>query len=264
MRFVYLVLMTAIALPTLARAKIVTTPIDYPQGGDTLQGFLTYDDSVTKPRPGVVIFPEWWGLTDYPRHRAEQLAQLGFVAFSADMYGKGITTKDPKQAEAYANKFYSNIPLMRGRTQAALEILRKDAHTSPSTVAAIGYCFGGKCALELARSGADLNAVVSFHGGLSTQNPDDAKNIKAKILICTGADDAFIPPAQIDAFEDEMRKANVNWQVNVYSGAHHAFTNPDADQFHLPNIAYNAQADQRSWAAMLDLFTETLGVPAKP
>ncbi|MGA2581749.1 MAG: dienelactone hydrolase family protein [Tepidisphaeraceae bacterium] len=246
-------------IPSLSSAKIVSEQINYQQAGTPLQGYLTYDDSSTAKRPGIIIFPEWWGLTDYPKHRAEQLASLGYVAFAADMYGSGATTSDPTQAGAMSGKVYKDLDTMRARGQAAMDVLKNDPHVDPDKIAAIGYCFGGACALELARSGADLAAVVSFHGSLNTARPDDAKNIKAKILVCTGGDDAFVPPAQIEAFEDEMRKGGVDWQVNVYSGAHHAFTNPDADKFGIPNIAYNAQADRRSWAAMRAFFDEVLG-----
>jgi dienelactone hydrolase len=144
-----------------------------------------------------------------------------------------------------------------------LDQLKNDPRVDPKRIAAIGYCFGGTVALELARSGADLAGVVSFHGGLDTSRPEDAKNIKGKILVCTGGEDAFVPPQQIAAFEDEMRKGNVDWQVNIYSGAHHAFTNPDADKHHIPNIGYNAQADHRSWTAMRGFFDEIFGNEAK-
>jgi dienelactone hydrolase len=241
----------------------VTKAIDYRQGGQALQGWLAYDDSVRGSQPGILVFPEWWGLTDYPKHRAEQLAKLGFVAFAADLYGKGIVTDDPNQAGQLSNKVKGDLDLMRARAGAALDQLKNDPRVDPKRIAAIGYCFGGTVALELARSGADLAGVVSFHGGLDTSRPEDAKNIKGKILVCTGGDDAFVPPQQIAAFEDEMRKGNVDWQVNIYSGAHHAFTNPDADKHHIPNIGYNAQADHRSWAAMQGFFDEIFGNEAK-
>jgi dienelactone hydrolase len=243
-------------LPAVCYGEIVTKAIDYQQGGQALEGWLAYDDSVKEPRPGILVFPEWWGLTDYPKHRAEQLAKLGYVAFAADMYGKGITTDDPNQAGQLAGKVKGDIDLLRARANAALDQLKSAPGVDPKQIAAIGYCFGGTVALELARSGADLAGVVSFHGGLDTPRPDDAKNIKGKILVCSGGDDAFVSPQQIAVFEDEMRKGNVDWQVIVYGGAHHAFTNPDADRHHIPNIGYNAAADHRSWAAMQDFFDE--------
>ena len=243
-------------IPSLAIGEIVKTPIDYRQGDTHLEGLLVYDNSVTTPRPGVLVFPEWWGLTDYPKHRAEQLAQLGYVAFAADMYGDAKTTDDPNDATKWMTSVKSDLNTLRARAQAALDVLSKDPHVDPAHIAAIGYCFGGTVALELARSGAPLVGVVSFHGGLDTPHPEDAKNIKGKILACTGGDDAFVPPAQVTAFEDEMRQGHVDWQVIVFGGAHHAFTNPQADSHHIPNIAYNADADRRSWAAMKAFFAE--------
>jgi len=262
MKFVITLIMTTL-ISAIASAKIVSTAVDYKQGGDNLQGWIVYDDAISGPRPGVVVFPEWWGLTDYPKHRAAQLASLGYIAFAADMYGKGVTTTDPAEATKLSTKIYSDNKLMRDRAQSALDQLKKDPHADPNRIAAIGYCFGGACALELARSGAPLAAIVSFHGNLATKTPDDAKKIKGKVLICTGADDSFVPATQIADFEDEMRKAGVDWQLISYGGAHHAFTNPDADSFKIPNIAYNAAADKRSWQAMKSFFEEVFGPTGK-
>lgn len=238
-------------------------PVDYKQGDVQLRGWVAYDDSVKEARPGIVIFPEWWGLTDYPKHRAEQLAKLGYVAFAADMYGKDVVTDDPDQAGKWAEKVYADPDSLRARAAAALDQLKNNPRVDPKRIAAIGYCFGGAIALELARSGADLSGVVAFHGNLKTTRPEDAKNIKGKVLVCTGGDDAFVPPAQVTAFEDEMRKGGVDWQVIVYGGAHHAFTNPDADRHGIPNIKYSADADRRSWAAMQAMFEEVFG-PISP
>ncbi|MGA3066533.1 MAG: dienelactone hydrolase family protein [Tepidisphaeraceae bacterium] len=247
------------AIPYWSYADVVITPVDYSQGGEQLQGWLAYDNTTQNVRPGVVIFPEWWGLTDYPKHRAEELAKLGYVAFAADMYGKGVTTDDAGQATSLSGRFYNDPDLMRARAQAGLDQLKNDPRVDARRMAAIGYCFGGTCALELARSGADLAGTISFHGGLKTTRPDDAKNIKGKILVITGGDDAFISPAQVNAFEDEMRTAGVDWQVVVYGGAHHAFTNPDADRHGIPNIKYDPEADHRSWAEMQAFFAEIFG-----
>lgn len=254
-----LALIIASLTPAWVCAAIVINPVDYTQGGVQLRGWVAYDDSIKEARPGILIFPEWWGLTDYPKHRAEQLAKLGYVAFAADMYGKDVVTDDPDQAKVLSGKFYDDQDLMRARAAAGLDQLKNDPHVDPKEIAAIGYCFGGSVALELARSGADLAGVVTFHGALKTSRPDDAKNIKGKVLVCTGGDDAFVPPAQVEAFEDQMRQAGVDWQVIVYGGAHHAFTNPDADKHGIPNIKYNADADRRSWAAMQSFFNEIFG-----
>jgi dienelactone hydrolase len=212
----------------------------------------------------VLVFPEWWGLNDFPKQQAENLARMGYVAFAADMYGKDVTTDSAEEATKLSTAVKSNLDLLRGRAQAAFDVLAKDPHVDRSHIAAIGYCFGGTVALELARSGADLAAVVTFHGGLATDRPQDAKNIKAKILVCTGGEDAFVPPAQVAAFEDEMKAAHVDYQVIVYGGAHHAFTNPAADSHHIPNIAYNADAARRSWAAMGTFFDEIFGSGRRP
>jgi dienelactone hydrolase len=251
-------------LPALSYGEIVKTPIQYRQGDTNLEGLLVYDNSVQTPRPGVLVFPEWWGLNDFPKQQAEKLAQMGYVAFAADMYGANVTTDSAEEATKLSGKVKGDLDLLRGRAQAAFDVLTKDPHVDRTRIAAIGYCFGGTVALELARSGAGLTGVVSFHGGLSTDRPDDAKNIKGKVLVCTGGEDAFVPPAQVAAFEDEMRQGHVDYQVIVYGGAHHAFTNPAADSHHIANIAYNADAARRSWAAMGSFFDEIFGPGRRP
>jgi dienelactone hydrolase len=251
---------TALALwPAISSAAIKSQPVDYKDGDTALQGVLVYDDALTDKRPGVVVFPEWWGLTDYPKHRAEMLAKLGYVAFAADMYGKGVTTDNPDQAGKLATPIKSDPQLMRRRAALAVDQLKKSDHVDPDKLAAIGYCFGGSCALELARAGAPLKGVVSFHGDLVTKSPALPGDIKAKILVLTGGDDSFVPPDQVVDFASEMHNAHANWQINVYSGAKHAFTNPKADQYNIPQIGYNKQADTRSWNAMKLFFTELFG-----
>jgi dienelactone hydrolase len=249
-------MLLAMAIPTSALAALHTESVKYTVGDTTCIGYLAYDDSA-KNAPGVLVAPEWWGLTDYCKHRAEQLAQLGYVAFVMDPYGNGQTTNDPSVAGKLSGALRGNDrAVLRQRAAAALDVLKKDPHVNPAKLAAIGYCFGGTTALELARSGADILGVVSFHGGLATPHPADAKNIKGKILICHGADDTFESPAEIEGFKKEMNDANVDWQMNIYSHAVHAFTNPEADSHHIPGIAYNANADRRSWEAMRAFFDE--------
>jgi dienelactone hydrolase len=257
--FRLMIAITVLMIASAAQAAIKLEKVEYKQADTTLVGWIAYDDAVSQPRPGIVVFPEWWGLNDYAKHRAEQLAGLGYVAFAADMYGDGKTTTDPKEAGEWSGKVHGDIELLRARAAAALGQLKASPHVDPKHLAAIGYCFGGTVALELALTGAELQAVVSFHGGLDMPGLDDAKNIKAKILVCTGGDDAFVPPAQVQKFEDAMRKGGVDWVVNTYGGAHHAFTNPDAGSFHMDNIAYSPTADKRSWAAMRELFDEVFG-----
>jgi dienelactone hydrolase len=249
-------LVMAVLMAAGAQAAVHTEKVEYRHGETVLYGYLAYDDAAAERRPGVLVAPEWWGLNDYAKLRAQQLARLGYVAFVLDMYGKGITTTDPKEAGRLAGIYRNDRGLMRARSAAGLEVLRKRPQVDPTRISAIGYCFGGTVVLEMARSGADLKGVVSFHGGLSTPNPADARNIRGKVLVLHGADDTFESPAEIAAFQDEMRRAAVDWQMNYYGGAVHSFTNPDADKAGIKGVAYNAAADRRSWQAMRDFFAE--------
>jgi len=183
------------------QAKIVTQTIEYKQGGTTLEGFLAYDDATSATRPGVLVVHQWLGLTDYEKHRAEQLASLGYVAFCADIYGKGIRPQNTTEAGVEATKYKTDRTLLRARVNAGLDVLKKNKLVDTKRVAAIGYCFGGTTVIELARSGADIAGVVSFHGGLDSPTPADGKNIKCKVLACHGADDPSETPADLAAFE---------------------------------------------------------------
>lgn len=249
-------ILMAMLVATSAAGAIRTERIEYRHGDAVLEGYLAYDDAATAKRPGVLVVHEWWGLNDYAKRRVEQLARLGYVAFALDMYGRGKVTTDPKVAGQWAGSFRNDRGLMRARAAAGLEVLRGRPQVDQERLAAIGYCFGGTVALELARSGANLKGAVSFHGGLATPNPADARNIKGKVLVLHGADDTFESPAEIAAFQDEMRQAKVDWQMVYYGGAVHSFTNPDADKAGIKGVAYNAAADRRSWQAMRDFFAE--------
>lgn len=252
--------LVVLSLTSYALGTVKTGPVDYKVGGEGFRGFLAYDDSISGKQPGVLVVPEWWGLNDYAKGRAEQLAKLGYVAFVMDPYGDGKVTTDPKEAGKLAGALRGgDRKELRERANASLNLLKKNEHVDPEKIAAIGYCFGGTTVLELARSGADLAGMVSFHGSLGTPHPEDAKNIKGKVLVCHGADDTFESPEEIAGFQQEMRDAKVDWQMNIYSGAVHAFTNPDADKFGIKGIAYNANADHRSWQAMKDFFVEIFG-----
>jgi len=250
-----LLVLALIVLATAARAELVGKPVDYTHDGAALQGYLVYDDAVKGKRPGVLVVHEWWGLNDYAKKRADDLARMGYVAFAADMYGKGVVTTDAKKASELARPFYGT-PLMRTRARAGYDVLAKHELVDPARTAAIGFCFGGTTALELAYSGAPLSGVVSFHGNLAAPTPEDYPNIKASILVCHGADDTFIAPADIDAFEKAMRDARTDWMMTSYGGAVHAFTNPDAGTFGIQGIAYNEKAALRSWAEMKTFFDE--------
>ena len=238
-----------------AHAKLVTQTVEYQQGDTTLEGYLAYDDSFSGKRPGVLVVHQWMGLTDYEENRAVMLANLGYVAFCADIYGKGVRPQNYKDAGIEATKYKTNRALLRLRVNAGLDELKKNELVDTNRVAAIGYCFGGTTVIELARSGADLQGIVSFHGGLDSPTPADGKNIKCKVLICHGADDPFEKPEDLAAFEKEMRDADVDWRLIKYGGAVHAFTQPMADGS-LPGAKYNERADKRSWADMKSFFAE--------
>lgn len=257
MRTFTLITATLIFLSSFARAEIVTKDIEYKHGDKVLRGFLAYDDKVQNA-PGVVVYPEWWGLNDYIKGRAREVAALGYVAFAADMYGPENVTTDPAKAGEWAGAAKKDNALFRDRATLAIETLRAQPQVDKSRIAATGYCFGGTVALEMARAGADLKGVVSFHGGLDTPEPAEQGQIKASVLVLHGAADPMVPPEQVLEFTREMDAAGADWQLIAYGDAVHAFTNPDADTFNLPPVKYNAKADARSWEAMKDFLAEVL------
>ncbi|BCS54619.1 dienelactone hydrolase family protein [Geobacter sp. SVR] len=254
MKYLFLVL-TMIGLAANAEAAVKTQVIEYKQGDTLLEGYLAWDDAEAGKRPGILVVHEWTGLGPYVKKRAEMLARMGYVAFAADIYGKGVR---PTQAEAakVAAIYKDDRNLMRERAKAGLETLKAQKQVDRNRLAAIGYCFGGTTVLELARSGADLKGTVSFHGGLATPNSADAKNITGRVLALHGADDPFVKADEVAAFQDEMRTAGVDWQLNIYGGAVHGFTNPEAGNDNKKGAAYNEKADKRSWEAMKVFFRE--------
>ena len=239
----------------IARAEFITKTIEYKQAEAILEGYLSYDDSFTGKRPGILVVHEWKGLNDYAKMRADMLAKLGYVAFAADIYGKGIRPQSAEQAGAEAGKYKGDRPLLRQRVLAGLEELKSQGNVDGSKLAAIGYCFGGTTVLELARSGTDIKGVVSYHGGLSSPMPADAKNIKARVLVLHGADDPFVSANEVAAFEKEMTDAQVNYQLIKYPGAVHGFTNP-ANTGELKGALYNKEADEKSWDQMRRFLNE--------
>lgn len=242
------------ALPAAAAVK--TANLEYRAGEQLCEGFLAWDDAAKGTRPGIVVVHEWMGLGDHARESARKLAALGYVALAADIYGKGVRAKDFAEAGTLAGRYKGDLPLLRSRARAAFDTLAKDPRVDASRIFAIGYCFGGTTVLELARSGAPVAGVVSFHGGLATKDPADARNVKGRVLVLHGAADPYVPPAEVAAFQKEMDDAKVDWQMVLYSGAVHSFTNPGAGTDPSKGAAYDARADRRSWEAMKAFFAE--------
>ena len=233
-----------------------TETIQYQDGDVTLVGYVAYDDSKPGKRPGVLVMPEAFGLGDHAKRKAERLAELGYVALAGDPYGNGAQAADLPGAMKLATPLFENVDKLRKRGRAALDKLASLPQVDSSRLGAIGFCMGGTFSLELARDGAPLRGIVSFHGGLQTQKAASAGGVKAKILVCTGADDPMVPAAQVGGLADEMTKAGADWQIISYGGAAHSFTNPDADAVGMPGIKYHKPTDERSWKAMKSFFEE--------
>lgn len=233
-----------------ALENIKENSISYEIDGKKYDGFITYNGNQKGKRPAIVVVHEWWGLNNYSRMRAKELANLGYIALAADMYGNGQTANDPKEAQAMATPFYNDPSLAKTRLDGAINFLKTYPQADTSEIAAIGYCFGGFVVLNAAKMGADLKGVVTFHGGLEGVKPP--KNLKTKFLICHGDDDQFENP-HVAQFKKEMDSAGVDYTFKVYANATHAFTNPQATaigkKFNMP-IAYNAAADSASWNDM--------------
>ncbi len=255
MKKIILIIIMMLFIGVAAEAKLISDAVTYEHEGTILEGYLSYDDTLEGKLPGILVVHEWWGLNDFVRSRVDKLAELGYVAFALDMYGKGIFTKDPSEAKELAGHLRGK-PIMRQRALAGLNILKNNDRVDISRIAAIGYCFGGTTVLELAYSGADIAGVVSFHGGLTAAKPEDYSRIRAKILICHGAEDTFISPDEIKAFHEGMRQSNADWQMISFGGAVHSFTNPEAGQSGIQGVAYHPKADERSWKYMQIFFKE--------
>jgi len=251
-----LLLLSVISTSTL-RAEIKEEAVEYKAGDVVCEGWHAYDSTKTGKLPAVLIIHQWTGLGENEKMRARMLAELGYNVLAADIYGKGIRPQPPA-AGGEAGKYKKDTALYRARLQAALEVLAKDERTDSKRIGAIGYCFGGTGVLELARSGADVKGIVSFHGGLGTTTPEDAKKIKGEVLVCHGADDPFVPPAEVEAFHAEMKGAGVKNEFIAYPGAVHAFTQKAAGNDNSKGAAYNASADAKSWEAMKAFFAKVL------
>lgn len=253
----FIVVLTA---PFLTSAKIITKDVEYKEGNAVLQGFVAYDDA-WKPgtHAGVIIVHEWTGLGDYVKSRAKQMAELGYVAFAADIYGKGIRPKTPDEAGKEAGKYKGDRPLLRKRVIAAVQELKKMNLANSAKLGAMGYCFGGTTVLELARSGSpDIKAVVSFHGGLETPLPAKADSFKTHVLVLHGADDPYVKRTEVDGFKKEMADAKAQFEIVEYPGAVHSFTNPEAGNDNSKGAAYNKNADLQSFEKMKVFFATEL------
>ena len=260
MKYITLIALMITMLSTSATAALQTKEIDYKAGDTVMKGYLTFDDDFEGKRPGILVVHEWWGHNEYSRKRARMLAELGYTALAVDMYGDGKQADHPDNAGKFAAEVRQNMPAATQRFKAAMQLLQKHPTVDPEHIAAIGYCFGGGVVLEMARQGLDLDAVVSFHGSLATSNPASPGVIKARILVCDGADDKMITPEQIQAFLKEMKAADADLTFISYPGAKHSFTNPGADiyaeKFNIP-VGYNAEADKKSWQDMQEFLKDT-------
>jgi dienelactone hydrolase len=253
------VMLTVFSVAATTSAAVQTRTVEYQVGGQTYEGFLAWDDAQDVQKPGVIVIHEWWGNDEYSRSRARQLAELGYVGFAIDMYGKGKTTQDPQQAAAWAGAVRSDPEKARPLLQAALDTLKQQPQVDANRLAAIGYCFGGSMALNMARWGMGVDGVVSFHGDLSNPSPQrNANKIDAKVLVAHGAADTFVPQQQLDAFKEEMAKAGADLVIKVYPGAQHSFTNPGADRHGMEGIKYDEAADRKSWEDMKEFLARVL------
>lgn len=248
-----------VALCASAFAAIKTETVEYKDGSTVLEGFIAYDDAKAGPVPGVLVIHDWTGLQDYAKRRTTMLAEMGYVAFAADVYGKGVRPTDPKDASAEASKYRNDPALLHRRLTLALDALKQNSRVEKSKIAAIGYCFGGQAAIEIARSGADVKGVVSFHGALKPLTPVASGGVKAKVLVCHGADDPFVKPPEVDAFKAEMAQAKADMRFIAYPGAVHSFTKKEAGDDPSKGQAYNEKADLDSWAEMRKFFGEIFG-----
>ena len=250
----FLAAFTLLTLVPGVRSEVVEKSITYTHNGVELQGHYAYDDAIEGARPGVLVIHQWWGLGEYEKRRSRQLAELGYAAFALDMYGKGKFTQSPKQAGEWAGAFYEDRELGRSRAAAGLAILRKQAESDSDKLAAIGYCFGGSMAIELAFSGAAIDGVVSFHGNPQKPAEGDAQRTQAELLICHGAEDPLAPLQDVVAFTESLNGSDVNWTLAVYSNAVHSFTEEAADKHGIDGVSYDPRAEDRSWRHMRVFF----------
>jgi dienelactone hydrolase len=255
-----LVAVSACAAATTAMAKVQSKEIEYRQGDTVLQGFLAWDDAAKGKRPGVLVVHEWWGHNAHARAQATRLAKAGYVGFALDMFGKGKVATHPKDAMAFVQEATKDPEVAAARFDAALDVLKQQPQVDPEKIGAFGYCFGGGVALEMARAGRDLDAVVTFHGSLRPgAGPAEPGKVKPAILVQTGGSDPMVTREQVQQLEDELKGAGVDVKVITYPKAKHAFTNPDADKAGMEGLAYDAQADRQSWDAAMKFVKRVFG-----
>jgi len=262
MRTMIVGVLCALAMITNANAAIKEVPVTYKDGETTMKGFVVYDDAVTGKRPGIIVVHEWWGITKHAHNEARKFAQQGYTAFIADMYGDAKSADNPKDAGALSGSVMKNPKVMESRFNAARDQLAKQASVNPQRIGAVGYCFGGAVVLNMARAGADLEAVAGFHASLGLNTPAPAAGtVKAKVLILNGADDPFVKRAQYDALKKDFDAAKAEYRIIQYPGAVHAFTNPEATaigkKFNLP-LRYDAKVDKEAKAEAAKFFAANL------
>jgi dienelactone hydrolase len=245
-----------LTLAPSASAEVKTRVVDYSQGDTPLQGLLAWDDASTAKRPGVLVVHEWWGHDEHARNQARRLAEAGYVAFALDMYGNGKVATHPDDAKKFMGEATKDPAEVKARFDAALALLKADSHVDPSKIAAVGYCFGGGVALNMAAAGEDLDAVVALHGALSAVGTVAPGSIKGRVLVLAGGDDPMVPRDQLDAFRKKMTAAGANYEVIVLPNAKHSFTNPDAGKAGMAALEYNAEADKASWAALTKVLKD--------
>ncbi len=251
-----LTLWLTLSLGGNAGAEVQSKAVSYEDDGTQLTGYLYWDDAISGPRPGVLVVHEWWGLNDYAKQRAAMLAELGYVAFAADMYGDGKVTDKPEQAGEWMQAVTADVEMWRERAGLGLAQLQASDLVDAAKLTAIGYCFGGGTVLQMAYGGAPVKGVAAFHASLPAA-PEEAKGkIAARILVLHGSADGFVAPEVVQNFQTKATEAGANWEMVIYGGARHSFTSPGAAKYGMPNLEYNAQADTRSWARMQEFFTE--------
>ncbi len=240
----------------LASAEVQSKVIIYKDGETELQGYLAWDDALTGKRPGVLVVHEWWGLEKHAKDRARMLASLGYVAFALDMYGEGKSSEHAEDAMAWSSQIRENLDAWVQRARLGLDVLLEQDNVDSNRVAAIGFCFGGATVMQMAYAGADLKGVVSFHGSLPVATAEQAEATQAKVLVCHGEDDPFVPAERIVEFKNMLTAGKVDWQMISYANTVHSFTNPDADSHNMDGVSYNESTDKRSWAHMKQFFAE--------